>query len=244
MRWRKTAAFALALALAASASACITYERYGPVFTPSPQPAPGYAVVYIYRPTKAWGAAQSYVVMQGDRKLVLYAGAYGVLVVPEGKGTFLSSGKEFAFEASRDKPIYVRAEFDSLVDSWNEFKGANWTVAVVSEAEAREDLAEIGLAPGGRGRYLGDAPPPASASVAPPVPTPIASSPPVPSSTASAPPPTIDPTVDTILLKDGSAVVGDIIDEDAKAVSIMLKDGHGKVVPKSTVDRVVRRTKK
>ena len=58
MRWGRAAAFALGLTLATSASACIVYERYGPVFTPSPQPAPGYAVVYIYRPTKAWGAAQ------------------------------------------------------------------------------------------------------------------------------------------------------------------------------------------
>lgn len=239
---RRIAAFALAACVAAASAACITYDKIGPLFAPSAAPADGYALVYVYRPAKAWGAAHAYGLGQEERTVVLFAGAYAVLVVPDGKGTFDSMGKPFAYEASHAKPTYIRAEFDSLVDSWNEFKGANWKLTVVGEAEALAELAEIPLAPGGRARYVGGAAPSASAS-ATATPSASALAGPAPTATASTPP-AADPTVDTIYMKDGTTIVGEIIDEDPKSISIMLKDGHGRAIPKASVDHVSRREKK
>lgn len=222
-------AYAFTMSVAASSAACVTYDRVGPLFTPSAAPDEGYGVVYVYRPKSSWGAAHRLIITQGDRSFTLYAGAYGALVVPEGPSTFLGNARPVEVQGNHAKPVYVRAEFDSLVDSWDLSKGTLWKTEVVSEAAALADLAELGLAPGGRGRYLDVAAPPARAA---------APTPPV------APPPAEDPTVDTVYLRDGTAVTGEIVAEDGRAVSVMMKDGHGKAIPRGTIDRIVRRARK
>lgn len=262
-RWMKTARRLAVGTLigggVVSSTGCITYDRVGPLFTPSNPPAEGFGLVYVYRPTKAWGASHAYAVSpDGNRTFVLFAGAYGVLVLPEGKATFAGNTSTIEVHPKHDKPIYIRAEFDSLVNSWNEYAGTNWKTEEVPEAQALAELGDIGLAPGGRGRYADDAVlppsgtdpmPTASPSTAPP---PAASSAPATAPSAStAPPPTSsskppidDPTVDTIYLRDGTRVEGNIIAEDARAVSIVLKDGHGRPIPRDTIDRIVPKKKK
>jgi hypothetical protein len=47
-------------------------------------------------------------------------------------------------------------------------------------------------------------------------------------------------TNDTIYTKDGRTLVGKILSEDAKNVTIMLTDGHGTAVPTANISRIAR----
>jgi hypothetical protein len=89
-------------------------------------------------------------------------------------------------------------------------------------------------------------PPPARPTAPPPVAPPPVAPPPV-APPPVAPPPASPPpsdTFDTVYMIDGDILVGTIVGEDAKTVSLMLKDGHGEVVPRSAISRIQRKAPK
>ncbi|MFO0617057.1 MAG: hypothetical protein U0414_30960 [Polyangiaceae bacterium] len=153
LRARLRSIAAAGLLVVASSTGCTSYGRVGPPFVPSASVDEGKAVIYVFRPKKAFGAILTFVVTLGNREFVLNPGAYGALIVPEGTVSFLGNANPIEVTANHAAPTYVRVEFDSLVDSWAPWKGGNWKTDVVSEPAALSELSDIGLAPGGRGRY-------------------------------------------------------------------------------------------
>ncbi len=142
--------------LAVGSAACVRWDTRGPEYAPAPEPKPGFGLVYLYRPKKQWGAAQTFITVVGERVVTLYAGTYVALVLPEGRSEIPHIG---SVEAKRGTPAYVRIEFGELVNSWNTAEGARWKTGTVTREEAESDLSELRLGPGGRARYPDDAAP-------------------------------------------------------------------------------------
>lgn len=129
---------------------CTRYDTRGAEFTSQVTvPDEGFALVYVYRPKRQWGSIFEHTIQIGDRVIGLYAGRYGVFVVPE--GTVTIDGVQV--HASTKAPAFVRVEFDELVESFNPAAGVRWKAEVVEREEGLDDLRDTRLAAGGRARY-------------------------------------------------------------------------------------------
>ena len=110
--------------LAVGSAAGVRWDTRGPEYAPAPEPKPGFGLVYLYRPKKQWGAAQTFITVVGERVVTLYAGTYVALVLPEGRSEIPHIG---SVEAKRGTPAYVRIEFGEPV-FWS--KRATWLAIV------------------------------------------------------------------------------------------------------------------
>lgn len=249
-----------AAALAASLSGCVSWYKDAPTFEPTP-PRADYGVVYVLRPTSQFGMLQT--ITAGTDKahwFDLYPGSYGALYVKPGKVklglridtwasvgmfsggiggagfTIITAGAEADSQSAVvevDVPsggaVYVR----TAIDGWKEPP----EFEVLSAADGASDISDLHLAAGGRPHA-----PTASASTSPAhdATPPAATARPEPAKPQA---PALDPSLDHVFLKNGQVLSGEVLSEDGKVVTIMLKEGFGKAVPVTEIERVQRRAK-
>lgn len=242
------------IALVASLSGCVSWYKDAPTFEPAAAPA-DYGVIYVLRPTSQFGMLQT--ITAGVDKghwFDLYPGSYGAFYAKPGKVklklaidawasvgmftggiggagfTIITAGAEADSQAAIvevDVPaggaVYVR----TAVDGWKEPP----EIEVLSAADGASDISDLHLAAGGRPHA-----PAASPVASPATPAPVTR----PTEPVAPARPTLDPALDHVFLKNGQILSGTLVSEDAKAVTILLKEGFGKAVPASDVERIQR----
>jgi hypothetical protein len=256
-------------ALATTLTGCVSYFSDSLVFQPVTAP-PDYGVIYVLRPTSQFGMLQTVTAaLDKERWFELYPGTYGALYVKPGKVklrlgvdawasagmfsggiggvgfTIITSGAEVDVQSAIvevDVPSGGAVYVSTSIAGWKEPPDFE----VLAAPEGTSDISSLHLTAGGRPHGPAATSQVAAATASPPAHEPPVDKPvdqpPAPAASATSAP-TVDPKLDNVYLKDGQIISGTIIAEDAKVLSVMLKEGFGKAIPKDQIGHVDRAKK-